>query len=292
MSKALIIAEKPSVAADIARSLGDFVKHQDYFENDQYVLSSAVGHLLELRAPEQYDVKRGKWTFTHLPVIPPHFDLAPIARSEARLKVLMRLLKRKDVGQLINACDAGREGELIFRYIVQAAKAKQPVRRLWLQSMTPAAIREAFEQLRTDDEMMPLADAARSRSEADWLVGINGTRAMTAFNSKEGGFYLTTVGRVQTPTLAIVVEREDKIRKFVSRDYWEVRAQLRCKGRNVRRSLVRSEVQEERRRRCARRALVGCSRKRLRSPTHAAARPAQPRRKQSRVRSWRLCCST
>lgn len=230
MSKTLIIAEKPSVAADIARSLGDLVKHQDYFENDQYVLSSAVGHLLELRAPEAYDVKRGKWTFTHLPVIPPHFDLAPIAKSEARLKVLMRLIKRKDVGQLINACDAGREGELIFRYIVQAAKAKQPVRRLWLQSMTPAAIREAFEQLRSDDEMMPLADAARSRSEADWLVGINGTRAMTAFNSKEGGFYLTTVGRVQTPTLAIVVEREDKIRKFVSRDYWEVRATFDAKA--------------------------------------------------------------
>ncbi len=230
MSKTLIIAEKPSVAADIARSLGDFVKHQEYFENDQYVLSSAVGHLLELRAPEQYDVKRGKWTFTHLPVIPPHFDLAPIAKSEARLKVLMRLIKRKDVGQLINACDAGREGELIFRYIVQAAKAKQPVRRLWLQSMTPASIREAFGQLRSDDEMMPLADAARSRSEADWLVGINGTRAMTAFNSKEGGFYLTTVGRVQTPTLAIVVEREDKIRKFVSRDYWEVRATFDAKA--------------------------------------------------------------
>jgi DNA topoisomerase-3 len=194
------------------------------------VLSSAVGHLLELRAPEQYDVKRGKWTFTHLPVIPPHFDLAPIARSEARLKVLMKLLKRKDVGTLINACDAGREGELIFRYIVQAAKARQPVHRLWLQSMTPAAIREAFAQLRTDDEMLPLADAARSRSEADWLVGINGTRAMTAFNSKEGGFYLTTVGRVQTPTLAIVTEREDKIRKFVSRDYWEVRATFEAKA--------------------------------------------------------------
>jgi DNA topoisomerase III len=224
MSKALIIAEKPSVAADIARALGGFTKQQDFFESDEYVLSSAVGHLLELRAPEQYDVKRGKWTFTHLPVIPPHFDLAPIARSETRLKTLLKLLKRKDVVQLINACDAGREGELIFRYIVQAAKAKQPVRRLWLQSMTPAAIREAFEQLRPDEQMLPLADAARSRSEADWLVGINGTRAMTAFNSKEGGFYLTTVGRVQTPTLAIVTEREDKIRKFVSRDYWEVRA--------------------------------------------------------------------
>ncbi len=224
MSKALIIAEKPSVAADIARALGGFAKHPEYYENDEYVLSSAVGHLLELRAPEQYDVKRGKWTFTHLPVIPPHFDLAPIARSETRLKVLLKLLKRKDVTELVNACDAGREGELIVRYIVQAAKAKQPVRRLWLQSMTPAAIREAFGQLRSDEDMLPLADAARSRSEADWLVGINGTRAMTAFNSKEGGFYLTTVGRVQTPTLAIVTEREDKIRRFVSRDYWEVRA--------------------------------------------------------------------
>ncbi len=292
MSKALIIAEKPSVAADIARSLGDFVKHQDYFENDQYVLSSAVGHLLELRAPEQYDVKRGKWTFTHLPVIPPHFDLAPIARSEARLKVLMRLIKRKDVGQLINACDAGREGELIFRYIVQAAKAKQPVRRLWLQSMTPAAIREAFEQLRSDDEMMPLADAARSRSEADWLVGINGTRAMTAFNSKEGGFYLTTVGRVQTPTLAIVVEREDKIRKFVSRDYWEVRAQRSM--RRPERTKAAGSIRSSRRTMMSMRAPSACGmhRRRLRSPTRAAARPAQPRRKQSRARSWRRCCST
>ncbi|MGE5161772.1 MAG: toprim domain-containing protein, partial [Betaproteobacteria bacterium] len=164
MSKALIIAEKPSVAADIARALGGFTKHQEYYESDEHVLSSAVGHLLELRAPEQYDVKRGKWTFTHLPVIPPHFDLAPIARSETRLKTLLKLLKRKDVVELINACDAGREGELIFRYIVQAARAKQPVRRLWLQSMTPAAIREAFGQLRPDEQMLPLADAARSRS--------------------------------------------------------------------------------------------------------------------------------
>jgi DNA topoisomerase-3 len=230
MSKALIIAEKPSVAADIARALGGFTKQQDYFESDRFVLSSAVGHLLELKAPESHDVKRGKWTFTHLPVIPPHFELAPIGKSEPRLKVLLKLIKRKDVGELINACDAGREGELIFRYIVQAAKARQPVRRLWLQSMTQSAIREAFETLRSDDEMLPLADAARSRSEADWLVGINGTRAMTAFNSKEGGFYLTTVGRVQTPTLAIVAEREEKIRRFVSRDYWEVRATFDAKA--------------------------------------------------------------
>lgn len=228
MSKTLIIAEKPSVANDIAKTLGGFTKHDEYFESDEYVLSSAVGHLLEIAVPEEYDVKRGKWSFAHLPMIPPFFALNPIAKTEARLKVLNKLIKRKDVSTLINACDAGREGELIFRLIAQNAKAKQPVKRLWLQSMTPAAIRDGFAHLRSDDEMLPLADAARCRSEADWLIGINGTRAMTAFNSKEGGFYLTTVGRVQTPTLSIVVEREEKIKKFVPRDYWEVRAEFVC----------------------------------------------------------------
>ncbi|TAM30203.1 MAG: DNA topoisomerase III [Paraburkholderia sp.] len=228
MSKALIIAEKPSVANDIARALGGFTKHDEYYENDDFVLSSAVGHLLEIAAPEEYEVKRGKWSFAHLPVIPPHFDLNPIAKSESRLKVLTKLMKRKDVDRLINACDAGREGELIFRLIAQHAKAKQPVQRLWLQSMTPAAIRDGFTHLRSDSDMQPLADAARCRSEADWLVGINGTRAMTAFNSKGGGFFLTTIGRVQTPTLSIVVEREEKIRRFVPRDYWEVRAEFVC----------------------------------------------------------------
>ncbi|MFZ4529652.1 MAG: DNA topoisomerase III [Undibacterium curvum] len=228
MTKTLIIAEKPSVAADIAKALGGFTKHDDFFESDDYVLSSAVGHLLEITVPEEYDVKRGKWSFTHLPMIPPHFALNPIAKTESRLKVLTKLIKRKDVSQLINACDAGREGELIFRLIAQHAKAKQPVQRLWLQSMTPTAIRDGFHKLRSDADMLPLADAARCRSESDWLIGINGTRAMTAFNSKEGGFYLTTVGRVQTPTLSIVVEREEKIKKFVSRDFWEVRAEFVC----------------------------------------------------------------
>jgi len=230
MSKKLIIAEKPSVAADIARALGGFTRKGDYFESGEYVLSSAVGHLLELVVPEEFDVKRGKWSFAHLPVIPPHFDLAPIERGAERLNLLLRLLKRKDVGELINACDAGREGELIFRYIVQHARAKKPIRRLWLQSMTPASIRDGFERLRTDKELLPLADAAKSRSEADWLVGINGTRAMTAFNSKEGGFYLTTVGRVQTPTLTILVEREERIREFKPRDYWEVHARFGAKA--------------------------------------------------------------
>jgi DNA topoisomerase III len=228
MSKTLIIAEKPSVANDIAKSLGGFTKHDEYFESDEYVLSSAVGHLLEITVPEEYDVKRGKWSFAQLPVIPPYFALNPIAKTESRLKVLNKLIKRKDVTALINACDAGREGELIFRLIAQNAKVNKPVKRLWLQSMTPAAIRDGFARLRSDEEMLPLADAARCRSEADWLIGINGTRAMTAFNSKEGGFYLTTVGRVQTPTLSIVVEREDKIKKFVPRDYWEVRAEFVC----------------------------------------------------------------
>ncbi|MBL8377278.1 MAG: DNA topoisomerase III [Burkholderiales bacterium] len=224
MSKTLIIAEKPSVALDISKALGGFTKAGEYYESDRYVLSSAVGHLLEIACPEEYEVKRGKWSFAHLPVLPPSFDLKPIAKSEERLRVLMKLLRRKDVTELVNACDAGREGELIFRLIVQHAKAKQPIRRLWLQSMTPAAIRDGFASLRPDGELLPLADAARSRSEADWLIGINGTRAMTAFNSKEGGFYLTTVGRVQTPTLAILVEREQKIRAFKPRDYWEVHA--------------------------------------------------------------------
>jgi len=232
MTKTLIIAEKPSVAQDIARALtpvaGKFEKHADHFENDQYVVTSAVGHLVEIKAPEAYDVKRGKWSFAHLPVVPPHFELAPIDKSKSRLSAVVKLVKRKDVTDLVNACDAGREGELIFRLIVQYAAAgkpfTKPIRRLWLQSMTPQAIRDGFDKLRSDEQMQGLADAARSRSEADWLVGINGTRAMTAFNSRDGGFFLTTVGRVQTPTLSIVVEREEKIRKHVARDYWEVRA--------------------------------------------------------------------
>jgi DNA topoisomerase-3 len=222
VAKSLIIAEKPSVAADIARALGGFTRHDDYFESDKSVLSSAVGHLLEIGMPEEEEVKRGKWTFAHLPAVPSKFALKPIEKNESRLKTLLKLIKRKDVTSLINACDAGREGELIFRYIVQYAKSAKPIQRLWLQSMTPAAIRDGFASLRSDEAMLPLADAAVCRSESDWLVGINGTRAMTAFNSKSGGFQLTTVGRVQTPTLAILVEREEKIRAFVPRDYWEV----------------------------------------------------------------------
>ncbi|MBH2044182.1 MAG: DNA topoisomerase III [Comamonadaceae bacterium] len=232
MTKTLVIAEKPSVAQDIVRALtpvaGKFDKHEDHFENDRYVVTSAVGHLVEIQAPEEFDVKRGKWSFAHLPVIPPYFDLKPVDKTKSRLNAVVKQAKRKDVTELINACDAGREGELIFRLIEQYAGGSKPlgkpVKRLWLQSMTPQAIRDGFDALRTEQQMAGLASAARSRSEADWLVGINGTRAMTAFNSRDGGFFLTTVGRVQTPTLSLVVEREEKIRKFLSRDYWEIHA--------------------------------------------------------------------
>ncbi|AIL33351.1 DNA topoisomerase III [Basilea psittacipulmonis] len=228
MSKTLIIAEKPSVARDIAQALGGFKREGDFYESEHYVLSSSVGHLLTLANPD--DVSRGKWSFTNLPAIPKkHFDIVPTdKKSQARLNMLTKLIKRRDVDALINACDAGREGELIFRYIVQYSGTKKPIQRLWLQSMTRSAIVDAFSKLRPDADMKPLEDAARSRAEADWLIGINGTRAMTAFNSKDGGFYKTPVGRVQTPTLAIVFAREEQIRAHKERTYWEVYANFAC----------------------------------------------------------------
>jgi DNA topoisomerase-3 len=224
MGKTLVIAEKPSVAQDVVRALGKFEKHGDYFENDSYVVSSAIGHLVELCMPGELDKKRGKWSFQNLPIIPEHFELKPIEKTESRFKLLKRLMKRDDIDLVINACDAGREGELIFRYLVQLAGTRKPFKRLWLQSMTLQSIKSAFDRLRPDAEMIPLAEAAVCRSESDWLVGINATRAMTAFNSKVGGFQLTPVGRVQTPTLAILVEREERIRSFEPRTYWELMA--------------------------------------------------------------------
>ena len=222
MSKSLIIAEKPSVANDLARALGGFHKEGDHFESDKYIISSALGHLVELALPSELDVKRGKWSFANLPIIPEEFQLKPIERTKARFNMLKKLMKRDDVDLLINACDAGREGELIFRYLVKLAGVNKPVRRLWLQSMTADSIRDAFNHLRSEEEMVPLSKAAVCRSESDWLVGINGTRAMTAFNNRTGGFQLTPVGRVQTPTLAILAEREDRIHQFKPRSYYEV----------------------------------------------------------------------
>src|SRR5467141_310701 len=222
MSKTLVIAEKPSVASDLARALGGFKKEGDHFENDRYIIASAIGHLVELALPSELDVKRGKWSFANLPIIPDEFELKPIEKTKARFNALKRLIQRKDVDLLINACDAGREGELIFRYLIKLTGSKKPIERLWLQSMTTESIRSAFQRLRSNEEMIPLAKAAVCRSESDWLVGINGTRAMTAFNNKAGGFQLTPVGRVQTPTLAILTEREEKIREFKSRPFFEV----------------------------------------------------------------------
>ncbi|MCB1078071.1 MAG: DNA topoisomerase III, partial [Verrucomicrobiae bacterium] len=228
MGKTLIIAEKPSVATDLARvlggepSVGKFKKEKDFFENDGYLISSAVGHLVEQQLPMTPDGKTLPWKFECLPVIPAKFELQPIEGNKARLAVLVRLMKRKDVDLIVNACDAGREGELIFRYILQYSGVSKPTQRLWMQSMTNQSILDAFHHLRSEEEMQPLAAAAVCRSESDWLVGINSTRAMTAYNSRYGGFSKTPVGRVQTPTLALLSERELEIERFEPRDYWEV----------------------------------------------------------------------
>ncbi len=228
MSKSLIIAEKPSVATDLARVLGGspgiekFKKEKDFFENDRYIISSAVGHLVEQKLPLGPNGKALPWKFDCLPVMPDEFDLQPIDGNKARYNLLKRLMKRKDVDEIINACDAGREGELIFFYIIKLSGITKPTKRLWFQSMTNQAILDAFGNLRTAEQMQPLADAAVCRSESDWLVGINSTRAMTAFNSKYGGFNKTPVGRVQTPTLALLSEREQQIAEFTSRPYFEI----------------------------------------------------------------------
>ena len=222
MSKTLVIAEKPSVASDLARALGGFKKQGDYFESDRYIVASAIGHLVELALPSELDVKRGKWSFANLPIIPDEFELKPIEKTKARFNALKRLIQRKDVDLLINACDAGREGELIFRYLVKLSGSKKPIKRLWLQSMTSEAIRGGFARLRSDDEMQPLASAARSRNEADWLVGINATRAFTLRLSGGRGSTVTSLGRVQTPTLTIIVDRESKITQFKPRELNEI----------------------------------------------------------------------
>ncbi len=230
MAKTLIIAEKPSVATDLARVLGKlpefgkFTRKKDYFENDNGYISSAVGHLVELKMPLTPEGKKLPWSMKYLPVIPDDFELQPIERNESRYKLLVRLLKKKDITTVVNACDAGREGELIFRYVLKLADLKKnlTVKRMWMQSMTDGAITQAWSDLRGDAEMKNLSDAAMCRSESDWLIGLNGTRALTAFNSRHGGFNVTTAGRVQTPTLVILAERERLIRAFEPRTYFEV----------------------------------------------------------------------
>ena len=230
MSKTLIIAEKPSVATDLARVLGSlpefgkFEKKKDYFENDKAYVASAVGHLVGLSMPTKEDGKKLPWSMAHLPHIPKKFELEPIERSLPKYKLLVRLLKKKEVTTVVNACDAGREGELIFRLILEMASIKRDfdVKRMWMQSMTDGAILEAWKTMRDGSEMDNLADAAICRSQSDWLIGLNGTRALTAYNSRNGGFNVTSAGRVQTPTLVILAARERLIRAFVSKPYWEV----------------------------------------------------------------------
>lgn len=221
MSKSLIITEKPSVAGDVAKALGGFKKGKDYYENEKYLISWAVGHLLELAVPASMK-EQDKWDMKKLPIMPAEFELAPAEKMGGRVNVLRKLIKDKNVSDIINACDAGREGELIFRYIIQYAGTKKPIKRLWLQSMTQEAIREGFARLRSDFEMRPLASAARSRNEADWLVGINATRAFTLRLSGGRGSTVTSLGRVQTPTLTIIVDRERKIQEFKPRKLHEI----------------------------------------------------------------------
>jgi DNA topoisomerase III len=225
MPKTLIIAEKPSVARDLAAALGKVAKNGDFFENEEYIITSAVGHLVELYMPQDYDKKKyGRWTLAELPLIPEKFGLKAIEKTESQFKLCKKLMQRKDVNLIINACDAGREGELIFTYLYELAECQKPYQRLWMQSMTPDAIRDAFGRLRTPEEMLPLQEAARSRSEADWLIGINGTRAITMRLYGARVKELATVGRVQTPTLTLVIERELAIRGFTPTPYWRLSA--------------------------------------------------------------------
>src|ERR671923_2310532 len=225
MGKALVIAEKPSVGRDLAAAIpGRFEKHETYLESEDYVITGAVGHLVELAEPEDYDEKLKKWRMADLPIVPEDFRLKPRdTKSKKQLSAIRKLLARPDVDRVVNACDAGREGELIFAYIYESAGATKPVDRLWISSMTKQAIREGFERLRPGSQLEPLEAAARSRSEADWLVGMNATRAATIRGRAWVGG-VVSLGRVQTPTLAMIVKREREIQAFVPEPYWLVHA--------------------------------------------------------------------
>jgi DNA topoisomerase-3 len=220
--KKLVIAEKPSVAKDLARVLGHIPKNGDFYENDEWIIDSAVGHLVELFMPDDFDKKLKAWKLTNLPIIPPEFQLKPINNTKKKFQQLKKQLKRKDVEEVINACDAGREGELIFTYIYELSKSKLPIKRLWMLSMTDQAIKDAFANVRDGKELQPLQDAARCRSESDWLIGINGTRAVTLKRSRSAGRKVSTVGRVQTPTLSLVIKREEEINSFQPREFFKI----------------------------------------------------------------------
>jgi len=232
MAKTLVIAEKPSVGRDLARVLtGPFQKHEGWLEGPDHVISWAVGHLVQLAEPDEYDPKYKRWRMADLPIVPDRFKLVVRdERSRKQMSVVTKQLKRDDVQGVVNACDAGREGELIFAYLYEKARGEKPVQRLWLSSMTNSAMRDAFARLRPAAELSRLEQAARSRSEADWIVGMNATRAATIRlrSSFDGA---VSLGRVQTPTLAIVAHREEEIRAFVPEAYWLVDATFAAEAR-------------------------------------------------------------
>ncbi len=227
MSKTLVIAEKPSVGRDLSKVLaGPFTKGEGVLEGPDHIITWAVGHLVQLADPDEYDEKYAKWRMPDLPIVPKKFKLVVRdERSKKQMTVVKRELDRDDVDQVVNACDAGREGELIFAYLYEKAGSKLPVQRLWLNSMTNSAIKDAFASLRPSSEYDTLEQAARSRSEADWIVGMNATRAATIRlrSSFDGA---VSLGRVQTPTLAILARREQEIRDFVPEPYWVVDARF------------------------------------------------------------------
>jgi DNA topoisomerase-3 len=233
--KTLVIAEKPSVANDLAKALGEkFAKDKFCLESANTVISWALGHLVGIADPKEISEQYKTWNMATLPIIPKEFKLIALPDTKAHLSILGRLIRRKDISTIINACDAGREGELIFYYILEHEQGKtkltgKTIKRLWIQSMTQTAIKGAFEHLRTNEEMKNLQEAALSRSEADWLVGINGSRGLTAYNSRFGGFQLTPCGRVQTPTLALIVKREESRISFVPSAFWTLTAKFQDK---------------------------------------------------------------
>lgn len=234
----LIIAEKPSVAADLVKVLGakSFKKNNGYYESDTTIVSHAIGHLVTIADPKDIDERYKAWDMKTLPMLPEKFPLVATPATKSQLSIVGKLIKRKDVTTIVNACDAGREGELIFFYILDyVLKGKftgKTIKRLWMQSMTPTAIKEAFEHLRTAEEMENLKNAALCRSEADWLVGMNGSRGLTAYNSSMGGFQITPCGRVQTPTLAIIVKREEERQQFKPEKFWTIDADFDNGGVN------------------------------------------------------------
>src|SRR5438067_1425406 len=229
MARTLVRAEKPSVGRDLAGALpGSFKQSKDktHLESDDYVVTWAVGHLVGLAAPDEYDPKLKRWRFADLPILPERFKLVPVdERSKKQLQAVHKLMRRDEVDLIVNACDAGREGELIFAYLYETAGVEKPVRRLWLNSMTRKAIQRAFEHLREGSEMERLEAAARSRSEADWVVGMNATRA-ASIRLRAAFDGAVSLGRVQTPTLALVARREEEIRAFVPEPYWLVEAEF------------------------------------------------------------------